>query len=217
MADARARTALRRGLALRDRRRLKEAIAEFERATSIDPGLADAWFWLAATRDNRGEELEAVPAYRRALELGLQAPGREAQAWTWLASSLSKTGAPQEAASALERAERLGGYEPLDEFTRIAASVRRRLARPDRRGTPEARRTEVRVRAAGALDGPAIRSILNALIASAPAPRLPLHGRAQHPRPRAMVGLGHRPSPHGGADRLRPRGGHAHHGRRDRR
>jgi tetratricopeptide (TPR) repeat protein len=115
-------------MALRERRRLKRAVEAFERAVAEEPTSAAAWFWLAATRDNRALEHEAIPAYERALDLGLDSPD-EAKAWTWLGSSYSKAGRHTEALRAVERAETLGGYEPIEEFRRVAASVRRRSAR----------------------------------------------------------------------------------------
>lgn len=113
------------GLVLREKRRLKAAVESFERAVADEPHNSLAWFWLAATRDNRAMEAEAIPAYERALELGLDAP-EVAKAWAWLASSYSKTGRHAEALVAADRAEEVGGYEPADEFRRVIAAVRRR-------------------------------------------------------------------------------------------
>ena len=116
------------GMALREKRRLKAAVAAFERAVAEAPLDARAWFWLAATRDNRGLEAEAIPAYERALQLGLddtEAP----KAWIWLASSYSKTGRCAEALDALSHSDALGGYDPRDEFERIATAIRRRCRR----------------------------------------------------------------------------------------
>ena len=97
------------GLALRERHRWKAAVGAFERVTLAEPERAEAWFWLAVTLDRRGEEARAVPAYRRARALGLDAV-KDVQAATWLASSLSKTGA--DALAALAEAEAAGGYQP---------------------------------------------------------------------------------------------------------
>lgn len=113
---------------LRERRRLKAAVQAFEKAVREDPTDALAWFWLAATRDNRGLEGEAIPAYEKALQLGLPRP-EEAKAWTWLASSYSKTGRHADALSAIANAESIAGYDPADEFERIARAVKRRSRR----------------------------------------------------------------------------------------
>jgi len=117
------------GLALRARRRFAAATRAFEAHLAAAPRHADGWFWLAATRDNRGLETAAVPAYRRALDLGLEHPGLEARAWTWLASSLAVSGEVGPAANALAAARELGGYEPRDEYERIATTTERRIAR----------------------------------------------------------------------------------------
>lgn len=119
---------LAQGLALRERRRLKAAAGCFRAAAEAQPGSADAWFWLAVTLDNRAQEAEAIPAYRRALGLGIDDANRRAQAWTWLASSLSKTGDHAGAIAALARAEHLGGYRPAGEYGRLRGAIRRRSA-----------------------------------------------------------------------------------------
>lgn len=117
------------GHALRERRRLKEAVLAFEQMLVLDPDSVEAWFWLAVTRDNRGQEEGAIPAYRKALDLGISDSNRRGQAWTWLASSLSKTGRHAEALAALEEADGLGGYQPVAEFTRLRRAIRRRSSR----------------------------------------------------------------------------------------
>ena len=121
-------TAFEKGMALREKRRLKAAVEAFERAVAEDPANAQAWFWLAATRDNRALEAEAIPAYERALDLGLNDTDAP-KAWTWLASSYSKTGQCPEALNALGHAEATGGYEPRGDFERVAKAVRRRCRR----------------------------------------------------------------------------------------
>ncbi len=113
------------GMALRSQRRLKAALGAFERAVDEEPRSAQAWFWLAATLDNRAEESLAIPAYERALRLGLEGEGR-VKALAWLASSRSKVGDHRAAMAALSKAEASGGYRPIEEFQRIAKSVRRR-------------------------------------------------------------------------------------------
>lgn len=116
------------GLRLRETRRWKAAIRAFEAAVAADPGSADAWYWLAVTRDNRGEEEDAIPAYREAIRLGLSAE-RLGRAWTWLASSLSKSGRPAEALECLAEAAAVGGYQPPAEYARIRDNVQRRAQR----------------------------------------------------------------------------------------
>lgn len=73
-AGGSATTHLAEGLTLREKRRLKAAVGCFERAVSADPSLTEGWFWLAVTRDNRGQEADAIPAYRQALSLGIKGP-----------------------------------------------------------------------------------------------------------------------------------------------
>lgn len=133
-AGGSATTHLAEGLTLREKRRLKAAVGCFERAVSADPSLTEGWFWLAVTRDNRGQEADAIPAYRQALSLGIKDPNQRAQAWTWLASSLSKTGRHPEALDALTEAVQLGGYEPAEEFGRLCAAIGRRARRYSNRG-----------------------------------------------------------------------------------
>ena len=77
----------------------------------MGPSSVGGWLWLAVTRDNRGQEAEAIPAYREALSLGVSQVNTRAQAWTWLASSVSKTGRHAEALGALAEADSIGGYE----------------------------------------------------------------------------------------------------------
>jgi tetratricopeptide (TPR) repeat protein len=110
---------------LRERHRWKAAIRSFERAVESEPENAEAHFWLAVTLDNRGQESDAIPAYQRALSLGLDRK-MKAKALTWLASSLSKTGQHAEALKALAAAEQAGGYEPRSELERVKAAIRRR-------------------------------------------------------------------------------------------
>ncbi len=120
-----ARAAFSAGLELRERHRWKVAAAAFGQALALEPQWADAAFWLAVSLDNRGQEQEAIPAYRRALELGLTSD-LEPKAWTWLASSLSKVGESRAALSALGEADARGGYEPGEEFGRVSRAIRRR-------------------------------------------------------------------------------------------
>jgi tetratricopeptide (TPR) repeat protein len=116
------------GLRFRKARRWKAAIRAFEMAVERDPASAAGWYWLAVTRDNRGEEASAIPAYRKAIELGLP-PDTLARAWTWLASSLSKTSQPKEALACLRESATIEGYRPRAEYRRISGEVERRAAR----------------------------------------------------------------------------------------
>ena len=113
------------GMSLREQQRLADALSAFERAVQEQPDHASAWFWLGATKDNLGDEVGAIPAYERALQLGLSLPEKP-KAWTWLASSYSIVGRHDEALRALEHAELVGGYEPVDEFVRISDNIRQR-------------------------------------------------------------------------------------------
>ena len=113
------------GMRLRESGDLRAAASAFQRAVEDEPGLAAAWFWLGTTRDNLGNEADTIPAYERALELGLRGP-EEVKAWAWLASSYSIVGRHEDAAVLIKRAESRCGYEPLDEFVRIARNVRQR-------------------------------------------------------------------------------------------
>jgi cytochrome c-type biogenesis protein CcmH/NrfG len=107
-------------------------VACFERAVAADPASTEGWFWLAVTRDNRGQGAEAVPAYRQTLRLGIDDRNQRAQAWTWLVSSLPKTGRHPEALDALTKAVRLGGYEPKGEFGRLRVAIGHRAMRAQR-------------------------------------------------------------------------------------
>ncbi len=99
-----------------------------EDATQLDPRLPDAWFWLAVTRDGRGDERAAIPAYREALRLGL-GPTKRAQSWAWMASCLSRIGQHAEALLSIDAASKLS-FRPAAEFKRIRDDVesRARLA-----------------------------------------------------------------------------------------
>ena len=111
------------GMCLRGEHRFEEALVALRTTLAEQPHVAAAWFWLATTLNNLSREAEAIPAYRRALDLGLT-PNLQPKALTWLASSLAKTGQPAEATELLARAEALGGYRPAAEFEAIAANVR---------------------------------------------------------------------------------------------
>jgi tetratricopeptide (TPR) repeat protein len=59
--------AVRRGLILRDLRRLDEAEASFEAAAALDPSSVRAWFLLGTCRQDRGDFAGAADAYRAVL------------------------------------------------------------------------------------------------------------------------------------------------------
>jgi len=135
---------LTRGIELRKSHRWKAAVRAFEAAVSADPGSADGWYWLAVTRDRRGEELNAIPAYEEAIRLGLDQQ-RLGRAWTWLASSLSKTGRPADALDCLAYAAAVGGYRPRTEYARVRDDVQQRAKRAlGRRGSGPLRSRRVR-------------------------------------------------------------------------
>lgn len=110
------------GLVLREARKLKKATQCFQHATVLHPDFADAWFYLGVTLDNRGQEAEAIPCYRRAISLGL-AEQEHFEAHIYLASSLQKTKQPQEADLCLRIAEETGKEDEL------LAKIRRRITR----------------------------------------------------------------------------------------
>lgn len=98
---------LERGIHFRQRHQWKRAIQCFLEATQSDPGDPQGWYYLAVTLDNRGQEAQAIPAYQRALELGLD-PECERNAWAWMGSSLRKTRRPEDAMVCFDKAETLG-------------------------------------------------------------------------------------------------------------
>lgn len=120
------------GMELRAKHRWKAAAEAFERARTLRPEWALAWFWEAVSLDNRGEEGRAIPRYESAIELGLPENLRGA-AWTWLASSHSKVGDAVRAQRCLELAAKNGGYAPEDEYRRIRDEVERRILRLHKR------------------------------------------------------------------------------------
>lgn len=92
---------LERVQALRREGRLQDALRELEALVAAVPEDAEAWYWWAVTQDNVGMESTAIPAYRRALELGCV---RRAEASAYLASSLQKTWRSAEALPWIEAA-----------------------------------------------------------------------------------------------------------------
>ena len=108
----------------RKRRSLAGLTAALERATTRG-GQARAHYELGLFHDNNGREAQAIPHYRKALELGIDA-GVVPEALAWLASSLHKTGQPTEAALRAGQALRLSTDQSLKGF------LRRLLRRIDR-------------------------------------------------------------------------------------
>jgi tetratricopeptide (TPR) repeat protein len=68
-AHRRAESHLRRGVILRQLGDREAAIAAYEAATTLDPGLAEAWFRLGLGYQDGGEPARAMAAYRRSLSL----------------------------------------------------------------------------------------------------------------------------------------------------
>ena len=100
----------------RKRRSLAGLTAALERATTRG-GQARAHYELGLFHDNNGREAQAIPHYRKALELGIDA-GVVPEALAWLASSLFKTGHPTEAALRAGQALRLTVDPSLEGFLR---------------------------------------------------------------------------------------------------
>jgi tetratricopeptide (TPR) repeat protein len=86
---------------LRRQGRWQDALRDLEALVEAEPDNAEAWYWWAVTQDNVGMESTAIPAYRRALELGCS---RSAEASAYLASSLQKTWRAAEALPWIEAA-----------------------------------------------------------------------------------------------------------------
>lgn len=95
---------------VRARKQRVAATTLFRSVVAAYPRSAIAWYELAMTLDGRGLEAEAVPLYRKALQMGL--PRRISRlAWTWLGSSLRKTGHPQAALRCFARARAEGNTQ----------------------------------------------------------------------------------------------------------
>ena len=98
----------------RKRRSLAGLTAALERATTRG-GQARAHYELGLFHDNNGREAQAIPHYRKALELGID-PAVVPEALAWLASSLYKTGQPEEASVTARRALCLTQDPALEKF-----------------------------------------------------------------------------------------------------
>ena len=111
----------------RSRRALEQAVAE----ARTPNGRAFACYALGLFHDNNDREAAAIPWYREALTLDLDAQ-TTAKARAWLASSLYKTGQYDEALITLARARRASaGDETLTAFLRGLEARIRRVSRPE--------------------------------------------------------------------------------------
>ena len=84
---------------------------------------AIAYYRLGLFHDNNGRESEAIPYYRNALKLGLDA-GMRAKALAWLASSLYKTGKSGEALKTIPKAMRLADEELLKFLEKLQKRIK---------------------------------------------------------------------------------------------
>ena len=108
----------------RNRRSLASLKLALDQA-STKSAKADAHFNLALFHDNNGREAQAVPHYRSALALGVDA-AVEAKALAWLASSLYKTGYASEARKQALQALSLTKDPTLSRFlTRLLRRIER--------------------------------------------------------------------------------------------
>lgn len=104
------------GLKLREKHRFKQAQDLFQKLAS-DSSNPIIWYYLAVTLDNRGKEPEAIPAYNKALQLGLSGKYK-ANAYAWLGSSLRKTGNPRKALVCFRKAKQFG-YRDKNQLERF--------------------------------------------------------------------------------------------------
>ncbi len=91
------------GLLAADENRPRDAAAEFERATAIDPNNAPYWTNLGNARRAMNDRTGAEQAYHRALDVGVRDAGA-VDAANGLGVLLVEAGRPAEAASWFERA-----------------------------------------------------------------------------------------------------------------
>src|ERR1700738_2401018 len=123
---------LRRGLEARKQRQVDVEIAEFRKATELDPGLADAFVNLGAAYMEKHDYGSAIAPLKRALELSPDLP----VAHQFLGYALLAQGY---AADAIPHLERAGAQEALGiaqietgQLTEAAANFNAALAkRPD--------------------------------------------------------------------------------------
>ncbi len=103
-------------------RRTRQALeANLEKAKT-KPAKAIASYELGLFHDNNSRESEAIPYYRQALRLGLDA-GLRVKALAWLASSLYKTGQPEEAQRCVAQAMRIADGELLKSLKRLQKEI----------------------------------------------------------------------------------------------
>lgn len=118
-------SALDRGARLRGERDWEGATEAFEQAVDAGgPDEAEAWFWLAATWEDRRDPHTAVDCYREALAAGLDGDAHTV-ARLWLARALLAAKRPEEAISVIEDTDVVEGSE-LDD---LAWSIYRRAKR----------------------------------------------------------------------------------------
>ncbi len=111
---------LRAGRTLRREGQAERAVEHFGRLAERYPNRAVAHLELASTLDNLGREAEAIPSYRRALELHL--PDEDAiKALLGLGSSLRNVGKSKEAVQILRDGKsRFPGHAAMRVFLALA-------------------------------------------------------------------------------------------------
>ncbi|MBC7784846.1 MAG: tetratricopeptide repeat protein [Burkholderiales bacterium] len=106
----------------RDPKRLQQAVAN----ARTDRERAVALYQLAVFHDNNGREAIALPNYRRAISLGLDAK-TEVRALAWLASSLYKT---DQSAAALRCSQKaIAASHCPEKLKQFLESLQRRIRR----------------------------------------------------------------------------------------
>lgn len=97
-----------------------DAVAHFRRLAERHPGEPRAHFEFGGSLDAAGREAEAIPEYRRAIELGL-ADDDVPRVLLQLGSSLRNVGEHDEAVRVLsEGRERFSGHAPMRFFLALA-------------------------------------------------------------------------------------------------
>ena len=95
------------GIELRKEGKLAQATHVFSSYVDKNPNDPLGWYYLAITLDNRSKERDAIPCYKKAINLNIEAP-LLINAYLFLGSSLRKTGNPTEALVAFQKAESMG-------------------------------------------------------------------------------------------------------------
>jgi tetratricopeptide (TPR) repeat protein len=106
----------------RNRTSLEQKIA----VATTDSEKAIAYYNLGLFHDNNARETEAIPNYRKALQLGLDKETR-ARALAWLASSLYKTDQPQEAMQRIGESMEIADAELQRFLTRLKKRIQKVL------------------------------------------------------------------------------------------